>query len=255
MGTWLSKMGSPEKINILYLTGHNRYYKKFNNYLNKSGIDYNLLVADNLFDLIGYGSYLDSCNIIFCDLFFNKILLEDAADVLDRAPQSAFIIGLTKSDTVPPELYETPSALRITDIYKISSGWKYIWNKIEETRAFIEAPVLTLHINEIPISELLEVIKDQKWTSLITVYDHTLSLSSKDIRGCIYFHEGQPETAWSTNNQGIPAIYDFLSLTDGVVKVFHISQGHIIKNLNKSIQEIMMTFYAKCDQYNKPIST
>lgn len=240
-----------KKINILYLAGQNRSFKKFQKFLRDQSIDCNLVLSNSIFEIQQYDSFLEKCDLIICELFYNRILIEDAAELFDKLHPQSFILGLTQDDTIPIEMYETSAALRLTDIIKINLGWKRIWKKIEEALHFYTTSALSLRINEIPVSNLLEMVENSKWTSIITIHDYSFSLTSGNIRGCIYFRRGQPEMAWSSDNFGERAIYDFLSLTEGYAHVYHTPQGHFVRNVTRSIQQIMMTYYIREDE-NSP---
>jgi len=240
-----------EGIDILLVSYDLRLFNQLKRVLQKKYPKYSARLTQDFHELQPIEVYLSKCDVILCDIRHNLSYLTNLLKFFDLMRPQAFIVGISADCAVLDNIFNEPSALRLTDIININAGWDKILYKVDQLRVTWLDPALKSRIEDVAVADVIQMINVGNWTSIVIIHGRLTELSLKTIRGCIYFYNGQPETAWSSNNVGRAAVYDLLSLTRGSLQVVISLNGHFVKNLYGTVQEMLMSYYMAKDELKK----
>lgn len=241
-------------FDILLVSRDENLYKQLSSFLKEFEPDRKLQRADESSSLGDVETVLNQCDVVICDIRKEFAAVELGARVFACAPAETLSIGLTDGHDSSSEILSLPQNLRLAGIINITYGWRSNWHQISAVRAAWHNPVMVSRIEEIPVGDVLQMISSGHWNSIAVVDDmqETGTVISGIHRGCISFFQGEPHTAWSWRNSGIEAIFDLLSVRQGVFQVIKNHCSPSIRNVFLQTEEILLSYAVALDESGVP---
>lgn len=138
---------------------------------------------------------------------------------------------------------------KLCGIFGIDKGLAYVWEQIEAVLEIWATPAMKSHLDEIPLSDVLQMVSASQRTSIVRISGFHSDIGADSLtRGCISFVNGQPQIAWSTRNNGIDAIYELLALDMGVLELIKPLPFPAKRNLFQQVDQILFTYAIHHDE-------
>ncbi len=245
------------EFEILFISQNNDLFIEFFNYLDNNNCKNTLRLINDIQEIEPVELPLQKCEAILCDLQSNDLTLQLTAKLLEYCPAKTFIIGLTDGVDLSEKILNSPELLRFSGTVDISNGWEGPWAEIKKIWFAWRHPSMTSRIEDVSVDDVLQMVDSGRWTSTINIYgrsDTILSGNQKNKtkvkRGFMSFLKGKIKTAWSSDKEGVNALYDLLSIKEGHLQVMNSFIKPLGKKINGTIPEILMSYYVTLDENN-----
>lgn len=199
---------------------------------------------------------LKKCDIMLCDLRHDLSALDIAGRLHESAPTQMLVFGLSNGSPLHTEMHSFPFSFRFVDIVAIRDGWKGIWRQITTSKHIWNTPQIICNIEEVPVGDILQMISVGRWNSIVEIegrsagHSTNAGGSAERFRGSITFRNGVPRAAWSTFHIGISAVYDILSVKNGILRVLRSSKEPFLINIQRDMEEILVSYAFSLDERN-----
>jgi hypothetical protein len=252
--TIAKKHGTPSDFDTLLLSDDRELFEIMTGFLQKNEPERSLKLSQNLSELHPIEFTLRKCDILLCDIRSNVALIEMGGQLVESASMQLMPIGLCDSTPLQKDLLTLPFCFRFADIAKMNADWKNIWGQIVGIKFAWNNPLMLSKIEDVPVSDVLQMISVGRWNSMVQIngrvskYINNELVGSERMRGNISFWNGAPHVAWSSFHAGIDAIYDLLSVKNGVLQVIRLTKPPYIRNIQREMQDILLSFAVLFDE-------
>lgn len=213
-----------------------------------------LNISSDLSNLEPIDRSLSRCDIIIVDGALERSVLNAAHKALAAMPDYHIVVGVYTDESSKRVFYEWPSLCHLSGAFDVGNGWSEPWKSILELRNAWHRPIMVSRIEDVSVSDVLQMIADGQWTSQVNMcgsaeFNRNGRVQTKArVRGCIAFEKGVPINAWSSESVGVQAIDDFLSLKSGELVVVRPPKMPSHQNVNRTIQEIIFRYAIAQDE-------
>ncbi len=241
------KMHEP-MYDTLVVSHDHRLFSQFNAFLKEFEPDRKPFLIDDPDSFTSNEKSFSQCDVLICDMRGSGKL---GAYAVDCVPSETLAVGLTSTEC-PEDTLCRQQNLRFSGIIDPSNGWFSNWNKITAIKQAWHNPLMVSRIEEVPVSDVLQMIAAGGWSVVVHITGYGLSsqplLPDRTYKGCISFYKGVPQTAWSWDNAGIQAIFDLLSLKKGILQVVKNLCAPTIRNIYLQTDEILLSHAVALDE-------
>jgi uncharacterized protein len=170
-------------------------------------------------------------------------------------------IGLIDGPVLDETTLSLPACSRLTDFVNMQESWSDIGRHISDIRYSWGKPLMMSKIEEVPISDILQMIAIGRWNAMLQIQGRNVLSKTpgkrtvERMRGNIYFWNGEPLAAWSSLHEGVQAVCDLLSLKQGILKATRPLSPPPFRNIRMDMQDILMSYAVNLDESTKhPVS-
>ncbi len=259
MTTFKSPVSNSD-FNTLLLSGDHDLFEQMADYLSQHDRERTLKCLDDITEVQPIELWLGKCDILICDLRSDCSLLETASILIESAPIQLMAIGLCNGSKAHERVFSSDEGARLTDIVSIQDEWKGTWRHISSIRSSWNNPLMVSKIEDVPVSDILQMISIGRWNSMVQIQGRTsiskelTTRNAERIRGSIFFWNGEPLAAWSSQHTGVQAICDLLSLKQGILKVIRPLKAPPFRNIRTDMQDILISYAVTLDEsFKQPV--
>ncbi|MBN1575414.1 MAG: DUF4388 domain-containing protein [Chitinispirillaceae bacterium] len=210
------------------------------------------VLFDNQASFTAFENALKKCDLMLCDIRSDYAVIGLSASAMECVPAHTLSIGLTNNNECSPEVLNLPQHPRFSGIIDNRNGWFANWHQIAAIRQAWHNPLMVSRIEEVPVNDVIQMISSGRWNTIVHIegFDAAApsSAARKPLRGCISFYQGEPQTAWSWRSAGIEAIFDLLSIKQGVLQVIKNLCAPTIRNVFLQTEEILLSYAVALDE-------
>lgn len=236
----------------LVVSQDRQLFSQFTSFLREFEPERTPFLADDLTTFSGNEKNLSQCDVLICDLRSASPAVELGAYAVDCVPAETLAVGLTSDHDIPQETLCRQVNLRFSGIINNRKGWLANWNQISAIKQAWHNPLMVSRIEEVPVSDVLQMIASGCWNVVVHVTGYGMStlplLPNKACKGCISFYQGVPQTAWSWKSAGIQAMFDLLSLKKGILQVVKNLCAPTIRNVYLQTDEVLLSHAVALDE-------
>ena len=241
------------RYDTLVVTQDTSLFNQLSAFLNEFEPDRRLLLANDITALDAVEPDIDNCDVMICDMRSPYVSAELGSYAMDRVSDETLSIGLTSEYEASRELLSRRQNLRFSGIIDSRKGWLTNWNQITAIRKAWNNPLMVSRIEEVPVSDVLQMISSGRWSVVVHITGYGMSpqislMPEKEFKGCISFYQGEPQTAWSWNSAGVQAMFDLLSVKKGVLQVVKNVCTPTIRNIYLQTDEILLSHAVALDE-------
>jgi hypothetical protein len=239
------------------VVSHDRdLFRQLSSFLKEFEPERKPLLADDLSSFTTVENTLNHCDVMICDIRTHFASIECGAYAMECIPANALSIGLTNDQECAREILSLPQNLRLAGIIDNKNGWLSNWHKITAIKQAWHNPLMVSRIEEVPVSDVLQMISSGRWNTVVYIEGYITAVpptsTSKPLRGCISFYRGEPQTAWSWRSAGIEAMFDLLSIKQGVLQMMKNLCTPTIRNIYLQTEEILLSHAVALDESTIP---
>lgn len=239
---------------ILFLSKEQYLFNLLKEHLAALSLDFSLFISSDLSNLEPIDQSLSRCEVIVVDGSLGRFALDTARRALHVIPDYSIVVGVYTDEASRRVFYDWHGLYHLSAVLDIGNGWGKPWKAIMEIRNAWHRPIMVSHIDDISVSDVLQMIADGQWSSQVNmrgtaIFNRKGNIYVKEgVRGCITFNQGRPTNAWSSESVGVQAIHDLLSLISGELFVVRPPNMTTNRNVNNSIQEIIFRYTIEQDE-------
>lgn len=240
-----------EDYDTLLISQDYDLFKQLISFLREFAPERKPILIDNPSSLSAFENSFNSCDIMICDISTNSTVPELTSFALDSVSKKTLSVGIVNSYEKCKESLAHPLTLKLAGIIDNKNGWVTTWRKISALKKAWDNPVMISRIEEIHISDILQMIAACRWSSIVFIEGYTENMPSKNekpLRGSISFLNGEPHTAWSWKNIGVEAIFDLLSIKEGFLQVMKNLSPTPVRNVYLQMDEILLSHAVSIDE-------
>ena len=219
-------------------------FKQLSSFLKEFEPERTPVLIDNRASFAAFEDSLKQCDVMICDIRTNYAEFELGASAIECVPVHALTIGLTDDNRCDQEVLGWPQHLRLGGIIDNRNGWFANWHQIVAIGQAWHNPLMVSRIEEVPVSDVLQMISTGRRNTIVHIEGYgggeQPATKAAPLLGCISFYQGEPQTAWSWRNAGIEAIFDLLSIKQGILQVIKSLCAPTIRNVFLQTEEILL---------------
>ena len=236
-------------IDTLIISNDHTLFLKLSSFFKEFEPNRTPILADSLPFYSTIEGSLNHCETILYDMRSSSAVTDLTRYILSTPPNNAFSLGIAAGQNPCDDLLALPANYRLAGFINLDSGWRAVWHQILAIKAAWYNPQIISRIEEVPVGEILQMISCNRWNSNVFI-DGTLgsSPSTEPLRGCISFFRGEPHTAWSWRNAGNEAIFDLLSVKQGVLQVIKNHGTPVFRNIYHHTDELILSHAVALDE-------
>lgn len=241
-------------FDTLFVSHDYDLFGQFTSYLKEHAPDRKPLLTKDLTTFAPFEDTLHQCDVMICDIRSNYSALEIGAKALEHAPTGILTIGLSNNRSLTREMLSLPHCLGLAGVIDTKDGWSSNWNEISAIKYAWQHPLMVSRIEEVPVGDVLQMIAAGRWSTIVVIDGYYASTttaaptSDQHIRGCISFHQGEPQTAWSSRGIGTQAIFDLLSTKRGVLQLIKNLGSPSLRNVDRETEELLISHAVALDE-------
>ncbi|MCX7727643.1 MAG: hypothetical protein N2053_12450, partial [Chitinispirillaceae bacterium] len=172
-------------------------FKQLISFLREFAPERKPILIDNLSSLSAFENSLNSCDIMICDISTNFTSPELTSFALESVSKKTLSVGIVNNYEKYKEILNHPLSLKLAGIIDNKNGWVTTWRKISALKKAWDNPVMVSRIEEVQVSDILQMIAACRWSSIVFIEGYTENIPSrneKPLRGSISFINGVPHT-------------------------------------------------------------
>lgn len=222
--------------NIIFLSDEKEIFYNFLKYLTSIDSEDNPCLLSNIDQI--YQCDLKRITLIICYIKYINL----AYQIVNIHPYFIPIVLIIPCDLI--KIVNINSLTRISTTVDSVQTLQAIWPTILQIQNDWKNPISQTIIKEINLSDLLQFVSTEKLSVIARIKgknDNTI------IKGCISFIDGKPLHAWSTNQEGQEAIYEFLLLDNGLFDMIRNFNPLPVVNVQGTMEEILVAYAIKLD--------
>jgi|GEM_PF-5395516 len=242
------------QFNTLVISPDHTLFRQFSSFLKEFEPERSPVLIDTTSSLSSVQHILEQCDVVLCDIRSNLSVIELGSSEMKRIPLNTLSIGLINNNECSSDVLNQPQHLRLGGIIDDRNGWLANWHQIAALRQAWYNPLMVSRIEEVPVSDVIQMISSGRWNTIVHIEGLSAVQSGKDnlaghqVHGCISFFQGQPQTAWSSQSAGVEAMFDLLSIRQGILQVIKNISAPTIRNVFLHTDEILLSHAVTIDE-------